>query len=264
MRFCYASREILIVTSLCVLALSSCAAEQTLSLADIVGRMEQMHRLGRATFVAHSVTREYQLAAQNGQKPEWRVMAEINSFAPASMDYTIRVISGSERGEKIVRKVLEHQSQMLAHPELASVSSRNYDFALLGREAVGDQDCYVLQLRPKRPAEELIRGKVWVSAVDFTVRRIDGEPAKSPSWWIKSLHVTINYGQVNGVRTELGATAVADVRFAGTHVFTSREVAVATATQVARNRAQYHTPNRSSTVRHDVTDSAVWVASPPK
>jgi hypothetical protein len=260
MRFCYASHVILIVTSLYVPALPV-RAEQTLSLANIVGRMEQTQGKGRAGFVAHSVTREYQLSSQNGQKPEWRVTAEINSFQPSSMDYTIRTISGSERGETIVRKVLEHQSQMLAHPGLASVSSRNYDFALLGREVVGDQDCYVLEVRPKRQAEELIRGKVWVSTGDFTVRRIDGEPAKSPSWWIKSLHVTINYGQVKGVQTELGATAVADVRFVGTHVLTSRDVAVATGTEVARNRLAYRNP---STARHDVTDSAAWIARPPK
>jgi outer membrane lipoprotein-sorting protein len=63
-------------------------------------------------------------------------------------------------------------------------SSRNYDFALLGRETIDGHDCYVLQLRPKRQTVELINGKAWVDAHDFALRRIAGVTAKSPSLWL--------------------------------------------------------------------------------
>jgi hypothetical protein len=194
----------MVVTSLSLLSLPATAEEQVLSLTDIVGRMEQTQKQWRMAFIGYSATREYQLSLQSarGEKPESWVMAEVNSFAPTSMYYTTRRTYGSERGEMVVRKVLEHESRMRAHPEQVSVSSRNYNFMLLGRETIGDQDCYILQLQPKRQVEELVRGKVWVSTSDFTVRRIDGEPAKSPSWWIKRLHITINYGRrcVDGAR----------------------------------------------------------------
>ena len=48
-------------------------------------------------------------------------------------------------------------------------------FALLGRETIDGHDCYVLQLSPKREAVELVRGKAWVDASNFELRRIAGE-----------------------------------------------------------------------------------------
>ena len=68
---------------------------------------------------------------------------------------------------------------MAAHAEQHEVTPRNYDFALLGRETIEGHDCYVLQLMPKRQAVELIRGKAWVDAGDFTIRRMEGSPAKT-------------------------------------------------------------------------------------
>ena len=60
----------------------------------------------------------------------------------------------------------------------------------------------------------------------FDIRRIAGETAKSPSFWIKKLNVTLNYGEVNGVWLQTSTQAVADVRVAGPHVLTSRELDV--------------------------------------
>ena len=35
----------------------------------------------------------------------------------------------------------------------------------------------------------LYRGKIWVDAKDFAVVRIEGEPAKNPSIWIKKTEI---------------------------------------------------------------------------
>ncbi len=125
--------------------------------------------------------------------------------------------------------------------ELHELTTRNYEFALLGQERVDGHDCYVLQLTPKRNDPELVNGKAWVDAANFQIRRIEGTPAKSPSWWIHNLHVTINYGAVQGIWTQLATKAVADVRLLGTHVLTSREVDLQTSTVDARNQP----PNRA-------------------
>ena len=89
-------------------------------------------------------------------------------FRPAK-DYSIVKSEGSDRGKSIVRKVLDHESEMANHSDEHAVTARNYDFALLGRELVNGRDCYVLQLSPRRQAVELIRGKAWVDANSFTV-----------------------------------------------------------------------------------------------
>ena len=118
--------------------------------------------------------------------------------------------------------------------------------------------CYVLQLTPKRQAAELIRGKAWVDANDFTMRRMEGAPAKSPSMWIKNLTVTINYGDVSGIRVTTSTKAVADVRFAGTHVLTSKEIDLRLSSVNARNQIPAIKSSRNT--RRTAQDAAVWVA----
>jgi len=230
------------------------------SVNDIVSKMEQAQAEARDHSVPYTVSREYQLSSEKTQKAKSEVLAQINFVPPSQKDYTVRKIEGSDRGTEIVRRVLEHESEMASHAELHELSARNYQFALLGRESVDGHDCYVLELMPKRNEPELVSGKAWVDTTNFQIRRIEGTPAKSPSWWIHNLHVTINYGAVQGIWTQLATKAVADVRLMGTHVLTSREVDLQTTTVVAKNRQPNRVgKHRSHAQRQAVADSAVWV-----
>ena len=207
-----------------------------------------------------SVTREYQLAAQGAAKPNSDVVAEVSFVPPTAKDYTIVKAEGSDRGQGIVRKVLEHEASMTTHAQEHEVSPANYDLALLGRDSIDGHDCYVLQLSPRREAVELVRGKAWVDANDFEIRRITGETAKNPSFWIKKLNLTINYDQVNGVWVQTSTQAVADVRLAGPHVLTSHELDVRAANVSAKAQPPARIRGQRSNNRHSVADAATWVA----
>lgn len=231
---------------------------QTLPLADIVSRMTQAQVASQNQDIAYAVTRQYQLSAPGTQRPSSSVVAEVNFVPPAAKDYTILKSEGSSRGESIVRKVLDHEAEMASHAEEHEVTTRNYDFALLGRENIDGHSCYVVQLMPKRQVAELMRGKAWIDTNDFTIQRMEGTPAKNPSMWIKNLTVSINYGDVSGIRVATSTKAVADVRFAGTHVLTSKEIDLRLSSVNARNQAPAIKSNRNS--RRAAPDTAVWVA----
>jgi Outer membrane lipoprotein-sorting protein len=233
------------------------AQSQDLSLNQIVSRMEQARAAERQQNVAYMVKREYQLSAAGAAKATADVVADVSFFPPTEKQYVIVKSEGNDRGAGIVRRILDHEVAMANHWQPHEVSSANYDFALLGREVLDGRDCYVLQLTPKREAVELLRGKAWVDAANFSIRRIEGETAKSPSFWVKNLKVTINYGQVNGVWLETSTQAVADVRLAGTHVLTSRELDVQTASLTAR-ATKPAVPRRNRD--RVVADTAAWVA----
>lgn len=237
--------------------LSWCQA-RSLTLDQIVNQMTQAQAESRDRDLAYSITREYQLSAQGATSPSSQVVAEINFVPPSAKDYSIVKSEGSDRGKSIVRKVLDHESEMANHSDEHAVTARNYDFALLGRELVNGRDCYVLQLSPRRQAVELIRGKAWVDANSFSLRRMEGTPAKSPSMWIKNLTVTIDYDNVSGIWVATSTKAVADLRFAGTHVLTSRELDVRTAAVSARTRPPARVPSRSNRQRA-ASSAAEWV-----
>jgi hypothetical protein len=252
-----------LLAALCTaITATSWGQSHNLSVDDIVGKMAQARAETREHSVPYTVSREYQLSSEKAEKPRSEVLAQINFVPPSQKDYTVRKIEGSDRGTDIVRRVLAHESQMAAHAESNELTPRNYQFAILGREPVDGHDCYVLQLTPKRNEPDLVNGKAWVDTTSFQIRRIDGAPAKSPSWWIHNIHVTVTYGPVEGIWTQLATRAVADVRLLGTHVLTSREVDLQTATVDARNRP----PNRigerrghGHASRQPMADSAVWI-----
>lgn len=230
----------------------------SLTLDQILARMQQAEIDSRAQSVAYTVTREYQLSAEGAQHPSSDVVAQVNVL-PSAKDYSIVKSEGSDRGTGIVRKVLEHEAEMAGHSEEHEISQRNYDFVLLGHESVDGHDCYVLQLTPKRQAVELINGRVWIDAQNFAMRQIKGATAKNPSMWIKGLNLTIKYGQVNGVWLQTSTQAVADVRFAGPHVLTSRELEVRPALLSAQAKAQWQARQRRNN-HHVEADTAAWIA----
>lgn len=232
----------------------------TPALADIVSRVEQAQIASHDHDVAYQMTREYQLSTPGAQTPSSNVVAQVSFVPPGTKDYTIVKAEGSSRGESIVRKVLEHEAQMASHVEQHEVSRQNYDFALLGREIIDGHDCYVLQLTPKRQTAELMRGKAWIDTSDFTIRRMAGAPAKSPTIWIRNLTVTINYGDVSGVRVATSTRAVADLRFVGTHILTSKAIELRTGEVDARNQYPSRKSAPRSDPRHAAAGTAVWVA----
>lgn len=244
---------------LVMLSLPTWGQSSSLTLDQILVRMQQAELDSRAQSIAYTVTREYQLSAEGAQRPSSDVVAQVNFIPPAAKDYSIVKSEGSDRGAGIVRKVLDHEAEMAGHYDQHEISRRNYDFALLGRETIDGRDCYVLQLMPKRQAVELINGKAWIDAQNFALRQIKGTTAKSPSMWIKGLRLTIDYGQVNGVWVQTATQAVADVRFAGPHVLTSRELEVRPALLSAQAKTQAQARQRRN--NHNVeADAAAWMA----
>ncbi len=242
------------------MSVGAVAQSSNLSVDEIVARMQQVESAARDHSVPYTVTREYQLSSDKAQQPRSQVVAQINFVPPSQKDYTVRKVEGSDRGTDIVRRVLEHESEMATHAESHELTARNYKFALVGQEVVEGHNCYVLQLTPNRHEPDLVDGKAWVDATSFQIRRIEGTPAKSPSWWIHNLHVTINYGAVQGIWTQVATKAVADVRLLGTNTLTSREVNLQPATVDARNRMPKRVAERrGQTPRQAIADSAVWV-----
>jgi hypothetical protein len=248
---------VLLVTGL-MMAPAICLAQSvSLSLNQIVSRMQQAREAERASEVAYTVKREYQLAPAGASRPSSDVVAEVSFVPPTDKQYTIVKTEGSERGASIVRRILDHEAGSGTRHDQYALTPENYDFALLGREEIDGHDCYTLQISPRREAVELIRGRAWVDTEDYMIRRIEGETSKSPSMWVKKVNLTLNFGEVSGVWLETSSEAVAQVRLAGTHVLTSKELDVRTETLNAQ--ATKPTMQRRSR-QHIVANTAAWVA----
>ena len=120
--------------------------------------------------------------------------------SPASKDFTVVSQSGSKFIiDHVFKKLLEgeQEAQEEENRKRTALDTSNYDFALDQYEVTPTGAQYVLVVSPKSKSKFLYRGKIWVAAKDFAVMRIEAEPAKSPSFWIKKSEIRHTYIKVN-------------------------------------------------------------------
>ena len=186
--------------------------------------MEQAQAESHAHMSAYSVTREYKFFGDDQQHAKSQVLAKVDFAPPNEKNYTIQQASGSGQGEKITRKVLDHEKQMTRGDESCALNRENYDFTYLRTEAVNGRRAYVIELLPKHNDKNLIKGLAWVDAETYHPLKIEGEPAKSPSFWVKNLKLSLMFGPVGEMWLQTSTRAVANVRFLGQHTMVARDV----------------------------------------
>jgi len=92
--------------------------------------------------------------------------------------------------------------------------------------------------------KDLISGEVWVDKHSFLVRQIDGEIAKTPSWWLRKVRVKLTFADLDGTWLQTGMEAVADVRILGPHTLTSRILDYRGAVEVASTGTRMRSADR--------------------
>ncbi len=215
-------------------------------LKTIVQRMEQAAQGNRDRYKAYVITREYRMYAGDQQKPGSKVTADISFVPPKTKEFRITEADGSPRGENVVRHILENEQKATESGQApGAVIDDNYVFTLAGEEPLDGHPCYVLGLTPKRKEKSLIVGRAWIDKQSYLVRRVQGEMAKMPSWWIKSVQVTLNFNDVQGMWMQTSTTAHADVRVFGPHTLQENAVKVRTGSIVAELGKDKTKPRRS-------------------
>ncbi|RPJ58580.1 MAG: outer membrane lipoprotein-sorting protein [Acidobacteria bacterium] len=190
----------------------------------IIARMAQARAENQACFRPYNVTRDYKLFGKDRVKIKSQVVADIAFIPPDAKKYAIQQTSGTGLGKTIVRRTLASEVDIAKDHASTDFSADNYDFRFIREENLSDQRCYVLELRPKRKDKSLLIGNIWIDATTYLVRRVRGEPAKSPSWWLRGVRITLLYGDVGGMWLQTDLEATATVRIFGPHTLVSRDV----------------------------------------
>jgi hypothetical protein len=216
------------------------AAQQSSSAPDvntIVARMMVVRQEYKARAQAYIVKRNYELLDKQAQ-PKAQVVASIAFNPPDHGHYTIESSSGG-MGQKVLRDILQKETETHKDAERKELSPENYEFRLLGNESLDGRTCYILAMAPRRQEKDMMRGKIWVDALDYRIHRIEGNPVKSPSWWIRDLHIQMSFNDVNGMWLRTFTHAVADVRFSGQYIMESRDLEYTLPQQTAGKRHRH-------------------------
>ena len=226
--------SLIVVLSLAAAAIAAAQAGNTApDVATIIARAQQALVNNRAGHRPYRVFRDYKFYGENRDKVNAQVLAQVDFQPPDTKSYVIREASGNDRGEKLVRKMLEHERVSSRQQNDLELSPENYDFALLREDQRDGTRCYVVQLTPKRKEKNLLNGAMWIDANTYLIHHIEGELAKSPSFWLKEIYLKMDFSNVEGMWLRTATEAVASVRFFGRHSMLEHDVKYETAPLVA-------------------------------
>ncbi len=201
------------------------AKEAPPNLNSILDSLERTEEQNPALSRPHKVTREYKVFQGDDPKPISDVMTQISFTPPDIKTFKITDAQGSPRGKKIVSAILEQEVASAKEGRQHDISRSNYDFVFLREQDFGLVPEYVLHLIPKRKEKGLLLGDIWVDAKTYRIRQIIGVPLKTPSFWVKDLHITVQFADVNGMWIPVSVDAIATVRFLGIYSLSGLDLA---------------------------------------
>jgi len=137
--------------------------------------------------------------------------------APDQHNFSVISQSGSKLLlNRVLLKLLDSEKEAFKNHKQVELSPENYKFTLLGTEKIpAGNTCYVLAVKPSKENKFLYAGKIWVDAKDFGVVRMEGEPAKAPSFWVRDTQIDSNWEKVGGFWFIAHNHSVSHIRMGG-------------------------------------------------
>ncbi|MGA7767969.1 MAG: hypothetical protein WCA27_17310 [Candidatus Sulfotelmatobacter sp.] len=195
-----------------------------LSAEEIVTKMVERNLERARALGAYQGTRVYRLEYRGfpGSRSA-DMIVEVKYRSPGTKDFSIRSENGSRLIiDRIFKRMLQTEKEALTEENQSRVALNqdNYRFALAGFESMPTGPSYILSVEPRTDNKLLYRGRIWVDAEDFAVVRIEGAPAKNPSFWTKATKIEQVYGKVGSFWLPLSNRSSSEIRLGGHASFT--------------------------------------------
>lgn len=159
-----------------------------MSVNDIVDHMVEMNAARASSLRAYTAIRTYHVVYDGLAHDTADMTVRMEYVAPGPKVLTLVSQSGSSMLRRHVLDPLlkmERKEALIESLEGSAIVPANYEFSLVADVPQPDGDGnYLLDAKPRRSDRFLFRGRIWVSAQDYGITRVDGEPVHSPSWWV--------------------------------------------------------------------------------
>jgi hypothetical protein len=136
-------------------------------------------------------------------------------FTPGSgFRYQVTAEGGSGLiRNRVLRSLLDEEQRVIARggASRVTISRDNYDFTPQGLDEEG---LAVVGMRALRRDRSLIDGQMMLTA-EGDLLRIEGRPAKNPSFWVTRVNLNRAYRRINGVLMPVSMDTKAQLRLLG-------------------------------------------------
>jgi hypothetical protein len=194
---------------------SAQTGDRLFSANDVLAKMMQTDEARQSQMAGYTSLRHY--VAVNKKR-----RAEMVVHVACDRNGSKRFSIVSEEGSRSIRKHVFYR--LLSEETDASrdgtrdntrLTPANYDFQFVGQEKLETGAAYVMRVTPRTANKYLIDGKIWVDANDYSIVRIEGQPARNPSFWVRSVHFVHTYQKVGQFWLASSTVTKSEIRIFG-------------------------------------------------
>jgi hypothetical protein len=195
-----------------------------LSADEIVTHLVQRNLERARALGAYQGTRIYRLEYHGfpGSRSA-EMIVDVKYHTPGTKEFSIRSEKGSQLIiERVFKRMLQSEKEAVTEENQSHIALNhdNYSFALAGYENTQAGSSYILSVEPRTNNKLLYRGRIWVDAEDFAVTRIEGAPAKNPSFWTKETKIVQVYTRIGDFWLPASNRSTSYIRLGGQANFT--------------------------------------------
>jgi outer membrane lipoprotein-sorting protein len=203
---------------------SDIATLPVLSTEEVVNSLVRKNLERSRALRAYQGTRTYRLEYHGFPSSRTAEMVvDVSYTAPGTKEFNIRSENGSKLLiDRVFKRMLQSEKEANTEENQRGVAlnPENYRFTMVGQEKTSDGFVYILSVEPRTQNKLLYRGRIWVDARDFAVMRMQGEPAKNPSFWTKETQIEQVYSKVGDFWLPRSNRSSTTVRLGGRALFT--------------------------------------------
>ena len=177
--------------------------------------MTQFDAQRRSELTGYTAIRRY--IAANG-KHHAEMLVAVSCASDGSEEFNILSEDGSGWiRDRIFRTLLNEETEASRRGTRDStrITPENYGFQIIGIDTLATGPAYVLTVAPRIANKYLIEGKIWVDSKDFSIVRIEGQPARNPSFWIRSVNIVRTYQRVGPFWFAASTDTISQIRILG-------------------------------------------------
>lgn len=154
------------------------------------------------------------LEARNGKRSGW--LEAVTEYAPgAGFRYTVTAEGGHAYiRDKVLRAVLDGERDVITRGEASrsSLAEENYTFQANG---ISEDGLVNVSVSPRRRERVLVAGQMFLQPEDGRLVRLQGQLARSPSFWIKNVAIVRTYDRIAGSVVPVALESHAQMRMLG-------------------------------------------------
>lgn len=203
---------------LATVAVAHASSQELPTADDVIAKMMERDAKRQSALRGYTAARRYILENERHHK-QAEMLVRMKCLEDGSKQFETVSASGWGSARNFVFPRLLQSEKEASLPnirERSRIIPENYSFDMLGTDSINDRPAYVLAIAPKTKNKYLVQGRIWVDRDDYAIVRIEGQPSKSPSFWIERVRFVHNYQKSGSFWLPMSDRSVTEMRIFGT------------------------------------------------